>query len=73
MDKSFIKHCTKLDSVCFLSDDRESVLDQAVDLLDPDLRPIPPQPNCQESMQIYDEHRLVRMIVFLTISNFKLE
>jgi hypothetical protein len=33
--------------------DREGMLDRAVDLLDPDLRPVPPQPNCADSMQIY--------------------
>ena len=37
--------------------DREVMLDRAVDLLDPDLRPIPPQPNCADSMQIYQNHR----------------
>jgi hypothetical protein len=26
-------------------------------LLDPDLRPVPPQPNCADSMQIYQNHR----------------
>ena len=37
--------------------DREALFDRAVDLLDPDLRPIPPQPNCADSMQIYQNHR----------------
>ena len=37
--------------------DHEALLDQAVDMLDPDLRPVPPQPNCPDSMQIYHNHR----------------
>ena len=36
---------------------REAIFDRAVDLLDPDLRPVPPQPNCADSMQIYQNHR----------------
>lgn len=28
-----------------------------MDLLDPELRPIPPQPGCEPSMQIYQDHR----------------
>lgn len=38
---------------------REGILDTAVELLDPELRPIPPQPNCQQSMQIYEDHRML--------------
>ena len=30
-----------------------------MDLLDPELRPIPPQPGCEPSMQIYQDHRRV--------------
>ena len=30
-----------------------------MDLLDPELRPIPPQPGCEPSMQIYQDHRKV--------------
>ena len=41
------------------SDDRESFLDRAVGLISPELRPIPPQPSCPDSMQIYQHHRLV--------------
>lgn len=37
----------------------EAYLDHAVELLQHDLKPIPPQPNCQESMQVYEEHRLM--------------
>merc|ERR1711964_908454 len=37
----------------------ESYLDHAEDMLEPDLRPIRPQPNSPESMQIYTEHRLM--------------
>jgi len=33
------------------------MLDTACELLSPDLRPVPPQPNCPQSMQIYEEHR----------------
>jgi len=35
---------------------RGPVLDSACDLLPPDRRPIPPQPNCPQSMKIYEEH-----------------
>ena len=31
-----------------------------MDLIDPELRPIPPQPGCEPSMQIYQDHRRVR-------------
>merc|ERR1712038_1701807 len=37
----------------------EAYLDHAVDQLDPDLKPVPPQPNCPESMQGYEDHRLM--------------
>jgi len=36
---------------------RETMYDTACDFLSPDLRPIPPQPNCAQSMQIYEDHR----------------
>ena len=36
------------------------MLDTACELLTPDLRPVPPQPNCHQSMQIYEEHRKVK-------------
>lgn len=38
------------------------MLDTACEFLSPDLRPIPPQPNCAQSMQIYEEHRQVNSI-----------
>ena len=38
---------------------RSTMLDTACEFLSPDLRPIPPQPNCPQSMQIYEEHRQV--------------
>jgi len=44
-------------SARFLIGTRNSLLDNACDLLSPDLRPIPPQPNCPQSMQIYEDHR----------------
>merc|ERR1712107_629379 len=37
----------------------EAYLDRAVELLDPELKPVPPQPNCPESMQVYEEHRIM--------------
>merc|ERR1712004_109258 len=37
----------------------ESYLDHAEDMLEPDLRPVRPQPNSPESMQIYADHRLM--------------
>lgn len=45
----------------------EAFLEDAVSLLDPDLRPVPPQPNCSDSMQIYQSHREVfkrKILVF---------
>ena len=35
------------------------MLDAACDLLSMDLRPVPPQPNCPQSMKIYEDHRFV--------------
>uniref|UniRef100_A0A0K2V0I5 Mitogenactivated protein kinase kinase kinase 7like [Apis florea] n=1 Tax=Lepeophtheirus salmonis TaxID=72036 RepID=A0A0K2V0I5_LEPSM len=40
-----------------LSYERDSIIDRAVELIEPDLRPVPPQPNCPQSMQIYHDHR----------------
>jgi len=40
----------------FFGHGRGPVLDSACDLLPPDRRPIPPQPNCPQSMKIYEEH-----------------
>uniref|UniRef100_A0A0K2UZJ2 Mitogenactivated protein kinase kinase kinase 7like [Apis florea] n=1 Tax=Lepeophtheirus salmonis TaxID=72036 RepID=A0A0K2UZJ2_LEPSM len=37
--------------------ERDSIIDRAVELIEPDLRPVPPQPNCPQSMQIYHDHR----------------
>ena len=52
--------------MCILiSDGREAYLDQAVELLEPELRPVPPQPNCRQSVQIYQDHRLVGSIYFI--------
>ena len=55
-----------LDFVVFLkkdvlniADGHESYLDHVEDMIEQDLRPIRPQPNSPESMQIYAEHRLV--------------
>lgn len=28
-------------------------------MLEPELKPIPPQPNCHESMRVYEDHRLM--------------
>ncbi len=39
----------------------EAFLEDAVSLLHPDLRPVPPQPNCSDSMQIYQNHRKVEI------------
>ncbi|XP_059083816.1 serine/threonine-protein kinase phg2-like [Tigriopus californicus] len=36
---------------------RDMFLDRAVEHLDPDLRPVAPQPNCPQSMKIYNDHR----------------
>ena len=44
-------------------DGHESYLDHAEDMLEPDLRPVRPQPNSPESMQIYTEHRLVGILL----------
>ena len=42
-----------------IADGHESYLDHVEDMIEQDLRPIRPQPNSPESMQIYAEHRLV--------------
>jgi len=44
-------------SARFLIGSRNTMLDTACEMLAPDLRPVPPQPNCPQSMQIYEEHR----------------
>merc|ERR1719205_343730 len=44
-------------SAAFLYGSRDTMLDTACDFLAPDLRPVPPQPNCAQSMQIYENHR----------------
>merc|ERR1711936_1411001 len=44
-------------SARFLIGPRSSVLDTACDLLAPELRPVAPQPNCPQSMKIYEDHR----------------
>merc|ERR1711890_19719 len=41
----------------FLYGRGDTMLDAACDLLHPDLRPVPPQPNCLQSMTIYEDHR----------------
>ena len=43
---------------CIFTDNHEGMMDP-MDLLDPELRPIPPQPGCEPSMQIYQDHRKV--------------
>jgi len=49
-----------------ISDDpNDSFLDRAVDLIDPELRPVPPQPNCPRSMQIYKTHKLVKNFTWI--------
>ena len=40
-----------------------------MDLLDPELRPIPPQPGCEPSMQIYQDHRRVRKLKIPIVKN----
>jgi len=35
----------------------DSLLDAACDMLSVDLRPVPPQPNCPQSMKIFEDHR----------------
>merc|ERR1712107_420337 len=44
-------------SAAFLYGSRDTMLDTACDFLAPDLRPVPPQPNCAQSMKIYEDHR----------------
>ena len=45
---------------------RNSVLDTACDLLAPELRPVAPQPNCPQSMKIYEDHRNVSCDLIMT-------
>ena len=54
-----------------ISDGHEAYLDHAVDQLDPDLKPVPPQPNCPESMQVYEDHRLVSTKINFQIQNIR--
>ena len=59
--------------LCFFSfsdSANDQLLDRAIDMLDPDLRPIPPQPNCPQSMQIYEDHRLVSEKLFRDVDWF---
>ena len=46
------------ENLILLLDNHDGMLDP-MDLLDPELRPIPPQPGCEPSMQIYQDHRKV--------------
>ena len=48
------------------------MLDTACDLLAPELRPVAPQPNCPQSMKIYEDHRNVS-VLFLPLSGSDLE
>jgi len=48
---------TNTTSAAFLYGSRETMFDTACEFLDPDLRPVPPQPNCPQSMKIYEDHR----------------
>jgi len=48
---------TNRTSATFLYGSRETMLDTACEFLAPDLRPVPPQPNCPQSMKIYEDHR----------------
>jgi len=48
---------TNRTSATFLYGSRETMFDTACEFLDPDLRPVPPQPNCPQSMKIYEDHR----------------
>jgi len=48
---------TNRTSAAFLYGSRETMFDTACEFLDPDLRPVPPQPNCPQSMKIYEDHR----------------
>eukprot|EP00090_Calanus_glacialis_P021187 TRINITY_DN3268_c0_g1_i9.p1 TRINITY_DN3268_c0_g1~~TRINITY_DN3268_c0_g1_i9.p1 ORF type:complete len:190 (-),score=42.52 TRINITY_DN3268_c0_g1_i9:117-686(-) len=48
---------TNRTSATFLYGSRETMLDTACEFLSPDLRPVPPQPNCPQSMKIYEDHR----------------
>ena len=51
-------------NIFFPDDPKDSFLDRAVDLINPDLRPVPPQPSCPRSMQIYKTHKLVISLAF---------
>ena len=58
--KSNFNHIIDLHSTLVYLDGRgDSMLDAACDLLSMDLRPVPPQPNCPQSMKIYEDHRFV--------------
>lgn len=48
---------TNRTSNSFLYGSRETMLDTACEFLSPELRPVPPQPNCPQSMKIYEDHR----------------
>jgi len=48
---------TNRTSNTFLYGSRETMLDTACEFLSPELRPVPPQPNCPQSMKIYEDHR----------------
>jgi len=48
---------TNRTSNTFLYGSRETMLDTACEFLAPELRPVPPQPNCPQSMKIYEDHR----------------
>jgi len=48
---------TNTTSNTFLYGSRETMLDTACEFLSPELRPVPPQPNCPQSMKIYEDHR----------------
>merc|ERR1719273_1538597 len=50
-------HRVDTTSAAFLYGSRDTLLDTACEFLSPDLRPVPPQPNCAQSMQIYENHR----------------
>jgi len=48
---------TNRSSATFMYGSREAMFDSACDFLNPELRPVPPQPNCPQSMKIYEDHR----------------
>jgi len=47
---------TNRSSAAFLYGSREAMYDNC-EFLSPELRPVPPQPNCPQSMKIYEDHR----------------